>query len=793
MKHRIIPALLVFAVLLSSLSPGASAITSAGNETVLKRIFESGGDLKLTKSITITSGLVVPEGKTVSLDLNGKTIDRGLAVCVEGGSVITVMPGATFTLKDTSGTNDGVLKGGAALNGGGICNYGTTTVEGGTISDNKATDNTYGCGGGIYNGYKDSSTGKLTIKGGVIFHNRARNGGGIYNATGCEANILEGSYIKSVGNIKKTITDNVKITENSASGQGGGIFNSGDFFISGSPAFSKNTGGDINDDIHSSLARFITLSGKLTTAGKISLSGEGNNPVAVAKYNNFNPGSPTVLFRAANQGEALILGTNGEIVIKNTTETTVQVFNGGKMVKLEKHGSVESAFNSAKEYAYSHYKVEVVLGSDYEKDERLIIPNSADFTIDLNGQYINRALNGEQKDDGEVIYVGDSATFTVRDSNPDSKGYDGIFGGVITGGASENGAGGVHVRPGATFNMFGGTIYKCTSDEHGGAILLKDGSKLNMKDCRIYFCQTIDSTDESHGGGIASNAACTVNLENVIFQDCYSEDDGGAIYLSDYKSGGSIDCVIKDCLFTGNTAEDNGGAISLFLCSSNTKFKTVNCIYRNNRAGSDCSGGGIYINGITGTSESPVIVENCEFTNNRANWYGSAIYIGRQGVVLMDSTITDNVAGRSGAVYVYEELTVSLAGKMIIKDNTSNYAAGSNLNLDDTNSSIKHTYFESAGLCEGSEIYFYRGDRSGVTVSRNITEYQTKYFIPEKGSMEFVPETTLDTPVETATLFGSGSVIMLCGLSAAAAAAVISAVVYKKRKKGGARKDETDG
>ncbi|MBO4893668.1 MAG: hypothetical protein J5562_01980 [Clostridia bacterium] len=790
MKRKFFPVLLAFIVLLGALSVGASAVTSAGTEAALVNGFAKGGEYKLTKSLTITHGLVVPEGKTVSLDLNGKTLDRGLAVCVDGGSVITVMPGAKFTLRDTSGTNDGIITGGAALNGGGICNYGDTTIEAGTIYNNKATDNTYGCGGGIYNGYTVSSDAKLTIKGGVIYHNRARNGGGVYNATGCEVTVLEGSYIKSIGNIKKTITDNVKITENSASGYGGGIFNSGDFYISGSPTVTGNTGGTVNDDIHSSYEKNITLSGKLTCSGKISLSGEGSNPTAVAKYNTYNTGSPTELFKASKQGDALILGSNGEIIIKNTIETTVQVLNGGKVTKLEKHLTVESAWNSAKNHASSGSAVEVVLGSDYDKDARLIVPNNCSFTLDLNGHYINRARNGSQTDDGEVIYVGDGATFTVRDSNPDSMGYDGIFGGVITGGASENGAGGVHVRPNATFNMYGGTIYRCTTDEHGGAILLKDGAKLNMKDCCVYFCQTIDSTDESHGGGIAAKCTCTINLENVTFQDCYSEDGGGAIYLSDYDSSGYINCLIKNCLFTGNIAEDNGGAVYIFLNGNRSSFKTVDCIYRNNKAGSQCSGGAIYVNGTSEGAKHKVLIENCEIKNNRASWHGGGVFVGRGAVVLMDCTITDNYSGRSGAVYVFEEVTVSFAGKMIVKDNSASYN-GANLCLDDTNSTEKHTYFESAGLCEGSEIRFYVGDRGGVPVARHITQYQTKYFIPEHGTMEFIPEKTLDTPVMTASLFGKGSVIIL-GSFAAAAAALAGIIIYKK-KKGGAPADENNG
>ena len=789
MKKRIIPVILIL-LFVSGVFPlkASAAVKSAGTETVLRSVFEKGGDVKLSKSLSLSDALVVPEGKKVSLDLNGKTLDRGMSVCSENGSAVIVMPGAVFTLKDTSGNNSGILKGGAALNGGGICNYGNTTVEGGTIASNKANDNTYGCGGGIYNGSKDGSAATLTVKGGILLKNRSRNGAGIYNGDGCTVTIAEGSYIKSIGNIQKTIIDNVQITENSASQHGGAIYNAGSFYLSGTPTIKENSADGAGEDVFSSAGRYLELNGELKSADKIVLAGTGNNPVAVNKYSTYNKTDAQTIFRTASTEEAIALGKNGEVIIKNTAKTIVQVFSGEKLTKWDEYDTVVSAWNAAKSSASSSNRVELILGSDWDKDERLILPNNSNIVIDLNGRYINRARNGKQVDDGEVIYVGDGATLTVKDSNPDRISYDGVLGGVITGGASGDGAGGVHVRPNATFNMYGGTIYKCTTDEHGGAILLKDNSKLNMKDCRIYYCQTIDSTDECHGGGIASNSGCTVNLDNVVFQDCYSEDSGGAVYLSDNDSGSSIKCIIKNCLFTGNIAEDFGGAVYLFLSKDASTFKTLNCTYRNNKAGSECSGGALYINGITGKSVTPIIVENCLITGNRAKWHGGGVFVGRPGVVLTDSTITDNYSALSGAVYVSEEVTLSLAGKMIIKDNSSPYN-GKDLELADTNSSQKHTYFESAGLIEGSEIHFYRGDRGGVPVSRHISEFQTRYFIPEHGTMEFEPQNTIDTPVITASLFGDGSAVRLLLLAGAAVLAVLTAVIIKKRK-GGARKNE---
>ena len=786
MKRKLLSAFLIMLVIIAAIPVTVHAVTTVGTEAVLKKYFDKGGDLKLSKSLSLTGGLVVPEGKKVTLDLNGKILDRGLTVCEEGGSVITVMPGATFILKDTSGTNSGILRGGAALNGGAVCNYGDMTFEGGTITGNKANDNTYGCGGAIYNGSTDTSVSTLTIKGGVILKNRSRNGAGIYNCNGCTVSVSEGSYTKSIGNIKKTVVDNVQIFENSAAGHGGAIYNSGIFYIADSPVIKDNTADDTNEDVFNSAGRYLELSGTLKSANKIILEGAGTNPVAVNKYNTYNTADAQTLFGCAGTDEAIVLGQNGEVIIKNTAETIVQVFSGNKQTKWNKYGSVEAAWNAAKAEANTSNRVEMILGSDWNKDDRFIVPNNVNMVIDLNGRSIVRARNGERKDDGEVIYVGDGATLTVKDSNPERISYDGIPGGVIAGGASGNGAGGVHVRPNATFNMYGGTIYKCTTDEDGGAILLKNGAKLNMKDCRIYYCQTIDSIDECNGGGIAAEkAGCTVNLDNVIFQDCYSEDSGGAVYLSDHDSGSKINCTIKNCLFTGNICEDFGGGLYIFGTAADSNYKVMNCTFRKNQAGEH--GAAVYINGLNGPDKNPIILENCEMHKNSAVSNGGGVFVGRNGVVLMDCTITDNWSAVGGAVYVSQENTVSLAGKMLIKDNRSKYTVDANIELADTNSSKKDTMFESAGLIEGSEVHVYRLDDKS-TISKHITQYQTKYIIPDGGTIEFNEEDTILTPVVTASLFGDGSLIVMASIAGAAMLALVIAVIFKK-KRGGAEND----
>ena len=139
----------------------SSPMTWSGLQTALN----AGGTVVLTNDVTAganDSALVVRNGTTVNLDLNGYTIDRNLAnsAPVADGSVIKVEAGGTLNIQGptkntaTSGTITG---GNTTGNGGGILNKGTVRIVGKwegssytttiSISGNQAN----GPGGAIYN------------------------------------------------------------------------------------------------------------------------------------------------------------------------------------------------------------------------------------------------------------------------------------------------------------------------------------------------------------------------------------------------------------------------------------------------------------------------------------------------------------------------------------------------------------------------------------------------------------------------------------------------------------------
>ncbi len=125
------------------------------------------------------------------LTITGGTIANNFAEGFGGG--IANESGATLTM--TAGTISG---NGCWFGGGGIENWGTLSVSGGTIEDNTVSA---GGGGGISNG------GVLTISGGTISGNYSDGGGGIDNV-----NTL-------------TITGGTVANQLHAVGRGGGIAN----------------------------------------------------------------------------------------------------------------------------------------------------------------------------------------------------------------------------------------------------------------------------------------------------------------------------------------------------------------------------------------------------------------------------------------------------------------------------------------------------------------------------------------------------------------------------------------
>ena len=243
----------------------------------LNVLLSKGGTISLSKdykAVSTDGHLLVESGKTVTLDLNGHTLNRSLGSAVNEGCVIKNQGNLTIT-----GTGGGVIKGGySSSGGGGILNEGTLTINGGTIKENKTTS----LGAGIYN-----ATGKtLTLDGGVIDDNQntTDDGGGIYNqgtftlTSGSITNNKVTGTTKNGGGIYNTGTMSINggtIQNNTATGLGAGIYHDGTAFnLQGSPTISSNTVSNSARNVYLTTAHTITITGALSNTTAISLNME---------------------------------------------------------------------------------------------------------------------------------------------------------------------------------------------------------------------------------------------------------------------------------------------------------------------------------------------------------------------------------------------------------------------------------------------------------------------------------------------------------------------------------------
>lgn len=405
------------------------------------------------------------------------------------------------------------------------------------------------------------------------------------------------------------------------------------------------------------------------------------------------------------------------------------------------NGAKYSTVKDAWEAVRTGGTLELLKDWDTKSYGRLYVNENATVTINMNGHSINRhiASDGYKNSvgDGEVFFVEKNAVLTINGGSSDithngriSNGvwYEDanatsmpIKGGVIVGGNSTNGAGGIHIKKGANVNLNNVTLAgNMADDKYGGGVRMKgENSNLTLNNSHIIY-----NAAEGYGGGVYIDSEnCTVNLKNSssISYNTATKDDGGGIYTNEEyttikmsddseishntakgKGGGIYSndqkTTVKmddDSEISDNTANGKGGGIYF----NYSKVVVKGGAFRNNRSNGG-GGGAIYLEhyrnrfstdsgvlanitfennygagdgGAIHSEQEYVSVESCTITNNRAKDHGGGIYIYNDDNSISSCTITGNSANKGGGgVYTDSTETVALGGKLIIKDNTAN-------------------------------------------------------------------------------------------------------------------------
>lgn len=368
--------------------------------------------------------------------------------------------------------------------------------------------------------------------------------------------------------------------------------------------------------------------------------------------------------------------------------------------------------------------------SDY--DERLIIPSGCKATLNMNGWVFDRGNNIENdwSYNGELICVESGASLTVN-GGPKTLHYENVYtstsrdgkatasrafhGGVLTGGASTGGAGGIHVKSDCTITLNDVTLAGCraeapwydsagTNSAYGGGIWLKGGnSNLRMNNSTITGCFAYYD-----GGGVFQSNHNYVNIElkNSHIDENYAADEGGGLdvdgeYIHLSGTNGST--------ISGNKSATAGGGIYIW----NDDTSLTGFTMENNESK---NGGAVY------TKESTISLSALTIRNNKASERGGGIYINNNGNSISACEITGNQAGISGAgVYVNEDVYKDFAvtGKTIIRDNS-----GHNLYISDNDPDDSKVAFN---LTKGSDVhlsYYNTEDRNAIMVNRDGSAYK---------------------------------------------------------------------
>ena len=491
----------------------------------------------------VQSKLTVPSGVTVTLDLNGHSIDRNLKDGFASEHVITV--NGNLTIKDSSEGQDGKITGGYAKNssGGGIFIYeGKCTLESGWIYDNSAAqgggvylykgefimkggqirDNdcdlagviTTGasCGAGVY-----MNSGTFTMSGGGIYGNLARNygagvyvAGGTFNMTGGTIGYEKGNYLgKEGGGV-------YLINKGSTFNMSGGLIGSNDHenVLVGEDTIFTMTGGEIGYR-----STGVRVRGTFVMEGGSICNVMGETGVVIEETGTAWMTGGTI--KNNGRGGVEVLGdTKGS----STANAAVFQLSGGTISGNQKSGDGAGVYvkgNAAFIMSSGTIKDNIITtSSDTYNGAGVCIDDCTANAADKNGYFVmwggTIEGNTNMKGNGGGVYAGNGTNFVMQ---------QGTIKGNVINDASYSGAG-VYAHSGATINVMG-KIEIC--DNH----LINpsgDENNLHVKESGVNISSKLENGSRigvtlanSNGEGQVTKGYKTANFTNLPSEYFYSD------------------------------------------------------------------------------------------------------------------------------------------------------------------------------------------------------------------------------------------------------------------------------
>ena len=192
---------------------------------------------------------------------------------------------------------------------------------------------------------------------------------------------------------------------------------------------------------------------------------------------------------------------------------------------------------------------------------------------------------------------------------------------------------------------------------------------------------------------IVSSTVLSIVLSGIVFQNAVSNQTqvGSCVHSTSSSNQVASDILLEDCSF--KRAVNTVGTGGAMTCVSNALLKLVSCSFneimsatagaffsgRTSATIEDCvfdscvsenAAGALYI-----SSSTPYVINNCRFTNCRANTAGAITLYTNANGVFRDCTFDANQATASGAT-VFNQGVRSDFYNCVFKDNVANNGAG---------------------------------------------------------------------------------------------------------------------
>jgi hypothetical protein len=546
-----------------------------------------GVSIELQNDILLTnSTLAISDGRTVTIDLAGHTLNRGLKSRGSGGGqVITVRSGSTLILTGGTltggwgGDAGGINNEGGTANltdvtitgctgddrGGGICNRGTLTMTGGAITNNVSNDRTAPEGGGGLFNYEGATA---TLTGVTITGNEAKvkGGGGICNYG---TMTLDGC----------TIQHNICQTRS-----GGGIWNKGTLNMQGAITVTDNNGSSgLNNNVFLKTDAVITFTGALTGSHiginmeKIGTftSGFDTHHSGVAPSSIFSADLPEVMAvspDANNEAQLASSLPEGDIyyIERSWDDENKKVVGTVKILHEGEYEILPSSGPSTRKELYGNCYY--VKGKCVYSQGLSIKSNTCNFILsdgcelvatkgmlcDTNGFKLN--IFGQANDTG-ILDCSSGLAGEKSGLGSFEEGVEGtlsIHGGTIEGygGGGQSGIGFYHDSPNSVINIYGGDITAVGRDGGaglGGGYRSEDCGTINIYGGDIYAKTT--SGDATCGAGVGAGYHNSYGTVRIF---------GGNIVATANTQAAGVGCGEGTSFFTTDgkmTIEISGGKV----------------------------------------------------------------------------------------------------------------------------------------------------------------------------------------------------------------------------------------